>query len=94
MPIAVIGCALSIVFFLPVNLIFFFAPFEAGIYPESPAPGTSVNPVQPYPYPKHLRVMYDIHTRTRTFYFRPVCRVHTKPCPGFLPRVLPYKEFL
>ena len=32
MPIAVNGNALTIVFFFPVNLLF-FAPFEAGIYP-------------------------------------------------------------
>ena len=38
-------------------------------------------------------MIYDIHTRTRTFYFRSACRVHTKPYPGYLLRVLPYKNF-
>ena len=94
MPIAVIEKALTIVYFLAANLLF-FCPFLRRIFTrELPVPGTSASSVQTYPYPERLRVLYDIHTRTRTSYFRSVCRVHTKPFPGYLPRVLPYKELL
>ena len=93
MPIAVIGNALTIVSFFDQSICCFFAPFETGITRALPVPGTSVS-VQPYPYPERLRVLYDIHTRTRTFCFRSVCRVHARPYPGYLPRVSPYKELL
>ena len=60
-----------------------------------------------YPYPELLWVLYNpTHTRDvcelctafiperGTLYLRSVRRVHTEPHPGYLLRVLPYKELV
>ena len=95
MPIAVIGNALTInCVFLDQIFCCLFAPFEAGIYLwELPVPGTSVSSVQLYPYPERLCVLYDIHTRIRTFYIRSVCTVYTNHTRVIYPGYCPTKSF-